>query len=98
MMSNFEGHPRPVGLADVDGLAVMDIDHRHSLAVDEHPVERIVVDRHPLALIEAQQQVRAGDQRMRDAHVGAQVTSDDHVASGREATLRSVRPNRQHGA
>ena len=97
VMSDFEGHPRPVGLADVDALAVVDVDHRHPLAFDEHPVERVVVDRHPPALIEAQQHVRAGDQRVGHAQVGAQVTADDHVAARREAALGSVSPNRQHG-
>ena len=96
-MSDLESHRRPVGLADVDGLAVVDVDHRHPLAVDEDPVERVVVDRHPPALVEAQQQVRAGDQRVGHAQVGAQVAADDHVAARGEAAFGSVSPNRQHG-
>ena len=59
VMPDFEGDPRSVGLADVDRLAVLDVDRRHPLAVEEDPVQRIVVDRDPPAVVEAQQQVRA---------------------------------------
>ena len=96
-MSDFEGDPRPVGLADVDALAVLDVDLRHPLAVDEHPVERVVVDRHPAALVEAQQHMRTGDQRVGHPQVGAQVAADDDVAARGETALGSVGPNRQHG-
>ena len=96
MVSDFERDPRPVGLADVDALAVMDVDHRHSLAVGEHPVQRVVVDRDPAALVEAQQQMRTGDQRVGHPQVGAQVAPDDDVAARGEAALGSVGPNRQH--
>ena len=97
VMSDFEGDPRTVGLADIDGLAVLDVEHGDPLAVDEDPVHRIVVDRNPPALIESQQHVRAGDQGMRYAQVCAQVASDDHVAARREVTFRSVGSNGEHG-
>jgi hypothetical protein len=56
---DLEGQLWPVGIPDVDGLAVVDVDDRHPVAVDERPVERAVVDRQPPALVEAQQQVGA---------------------------------------
>jgi hypothetical protein len=46
-----------VGIADVDALAVMDIDDRYLPAVGESPVERTVVDRQPPALVKTQQQL-----------------------------------------
>lgn len=60
--ADLEGQARAVGVADVDGHAVGDVDHRHALAVDVQPVEAAVVDGHPAALVEAEQQVRARDQ------------------------------------
>jgi hypothetical protein len=59
MPSELEAQPRPVGIADVDALAVLYVNHRHLAAVDESPVQRTVVDRQPPALVEAQQQMRA---------------------------------------
>jgi hypothetical protein len=93
---DFERDPRSVGLADVDGLAVLEVDHLHPLAIKEDPVQRIVVNRDPPAVIEAKQQVGARDQRMRHAQVGAHIAADDHVASRREVAFRSGGPNRQH--
>ena len=34
-----EGQPRPVGVADVDRLSVIDVDDRHPATVDESPVQ-----------------------------------------------------------
>jgi hypothetical protein len=86
---------RPVGISDVDALAVVDVDHRYAATVGERPVQRIVVDRQPAALIETQQQMGTRDQRMRDAHVGAQVASDHYVVACREGAFRPVVPNGQ---
>lgn len=83
--SYFKGQTQPVGITDVDALAVVNVDQRCSLTVDESTVPRAVVDRHPPALIETQQQMRAGDQGMRDTHIGAEVTSNDHIMACREA-------------
>jgi hypothetical protein len=85
--SDLETQLRPIGIADVDGLAVVDVDHRRSTAVDECPVQRTVVDGLPAALVETQQQVRPGDQGVGDTHVGAQIASDDDVVTRRESTL-----------
>jgi hypothetical protein len=93
---DLERDPRSVGLADVDGLAVADVDRRHPLPVEEDPVDRVVVDRDPAAVVEAQQQVRPRDQRVRHPQVGAQVAADDHVAPRREITFGSLGPHRQH--
>src|ERR1700758_588690 len=41
---DLEGQLWPVGISDVDALAVADLDDRHAAAVDESPVERTVVD------------------------------------------------------
>ena len=94
---DLERQLRPVGIADVDALAVVDVDHRHPAAVDESSVERAVVDRQPPALVEAQQQVGARDQRVRDAHVGAEVAPDHHVMACGEGAFRPVMPNGQRG-
>ena len=87
----------PVGIADVDALAVVDVDHRHPAAVDVGAVQRTVVDGQPAPLIEAQQQMSTRDQRMRDAHVGAQIAPDHHVMACGEGALRSVVSDCQHG-
>jgi hypothetical protein len=57
LLSEFEAQLGSAGIADVDALAVLDVDHRPAVAVDEGPVHRAVVDRQPLALFEAQDQV-----------------------------------------
>lgn len=95
--SDFEGQLWAVGIADVDDLTVVDVDHRHPAPVHVGPVQRTVVDSQPAALLEAQQQVRAGDQRMRDPYVGAKVTSDDHIMARCKSSLRSVVSNCQRG-
>ncbi len=79
MVSEREGQTRPVGLSDVDALAIADVDNRHPATIDEHPVRRIIGDREPPALLKAQQQVRASNERMGDTHVGAEVTSDHYI-------------------
>lgn len=96
VVSDLERQLWAVGVADVDDLAVLDVDGRYPPAVDERSIQRTIVDRHPPALVETQQQVRTRDQRMRDPHVGAQIASDDHVVTRREAALRSVISDRQH--
>jgi len=85
--SELERQLRPIGIADVDGLTVVDVDHRRAAAVDEGPVQRTVVDGLPAALIETQQQMRPGDEGMGDAHVGAQIAPDDDVVTRCERTL-----------
>jgi len=85
--SDLESQLRPIGIADVDGLTVVDVDHRRSATVDESPVQRTVVDGLPAALVETQQQVRPGDQGMGDAHVGAKIAPDDDVVTRCESTL-----------
>ena len=95
--ADLEGQLRAVGIADVDGLAVLDVDGGHPAAVDVHAVEAAVVDRDPAALVEPQHQVRAGDQRMGDADVGAEVAADDDVVACREVSGRPVVPNGQRG-
>jgi hypothetical protein len=95
--SDLEGQPGPLRIADVDALAVVQVDHRHPVAVDVRSVQRAVVDRHPAALIEAQDQVRAGYPGIRDAQVGVQITPDDHLMARRERMLGPVVPNCQYG-
>jgi hypothetical protein len=51
--ADLESERRTVGVADVDPLAVLDVDIRHAPVVDEHPVEAAVVDRDPPALVES---------------------------------------------
>ena len=85
--SDLESQLRPIGIADVDGLAVVDVDHRHAAPVDVGAVQRAVVDGQPAALVEAQQQVCPGDQRMCDAHVGAQIAANHDVVTCGEGTL-----------
>jgi hypothetical protein len=92
---DLEPQRRPVGISDVEALAVLDVDHRHPPAVDEGPVQRAVVDRQPPALIEPQQQVGARNQRVGNAHVGPEVAPDHHVVARREGPFRPVIPNGQ---
>ena len=84
MAAHLEGQLRPVWIADVELLTVLDVDGGHPAPVDEHPVEAAVVDRDPAALVEPQHQVRSRDQRMGDAHIGAEVAADDDIITGRE--------------
>jgi hypothetical protein len=95
-MPDLEGQARPVGLSDVDALAIADVDQRHAATVDEHSIARTVVDRQPLALIESEQHVCSRDRRVRDAHVRPQVASNDNIVACRENALRPVRMNGQH--
>jgi hypothetical protein len=88
-----EAQLRPVGITDVDALAVVDVDHRHPAAVDESSIERTVVDRQPPALVEPQQQMGARNQRVRDTHVGAQIAPDHHVMTCCEGAFRPVMTN-----
>jgi hypothetical protein len=92
-----ESEPRPLGIAHVDALAVVDVDDGHPVTVDVGPVQRAVVDGQPAALIEAQDQVRARDPRVRDAQVGMLITSDDNLMTCCEGSLGPVVPNCQHG-
>ncbi len=92
-----KGQPRSPGIADVDALAVVNVDDGHPVAVQVGPVERTVVDCQPPSLIEAQDQVRPRDSGIRDAHVGLGVAPDDHFVAGGEGTLGPVVPNRQEG-
>ena len=70
MTSDVENEPRPIRQAEVEALAVPNIERRHPLAVGEYPVLAVVVERDPPAVVEAQQHVRAGDERVRDAYIG----------------------------
>jgi hypothetical protein len=85
----------PIGISDVDALAVVDVDHRHPPAIDESPVQRTVVDRQPPTLVEPQQQMGTRNQRMGEAHVGPEVAPDHHVVACRECPFRPVIPNGQ---
>ena len=84
MPAHLEGQSRPVGVADVDLLAVLDVDGGHAATVDEHAVEAAVVDRHPAALIEPQHHVGSRDKGVGDTQVGAEVAADDDITAGRE--------------
>ena len=84
---DLEDQLRPVGISDVDGLAVVDVDQRHPPAVDESAVQRTVVDRQPPALVEAQQQMGTRNQRVRNAHVSAEIAPDDYVMTRCEGTF-----------
>ncbi|BCI88443.1 hypothetical protein NIIDMKKI_36490 [Mycobacterium kansasii] len=69
--TDLEVQRRTVGIADVDPLAVVDVDDRYAAVADIEAVEAAVVDGDPAALVEAQQQVYSRDQRVRDTDVGA---------------------------
>jgi hypothetical protein len=90
---DLEGQLWPVGISDVEALAVVDVDHRHPAAVDERPVQRTVVDRQPPALVEAQQKVGARNQRVGDAHVSAEIPPDHDVVTRCEGAFRPVITN-----
>jgi hypothetical protein len=81
MTADLEGQGRTVGIADIDGLAVLDIDDGHPAVPDEHPVEAAVIDGAPSALVKPKQQVGAGDQGVCDADVSAKVAPDDDVVA-----------------
>jgi hypothetical protein len=77
--ANFERQLWPIGVSDVDALAVVDVDHRYTAAVDVRPVQRSVVDGQPPTLVEPEQKMSTRNQRVRDAHVGPEVAPDHHV-------------------
>ena len=64
LRSDRERQPRSLRVADVDALAVVDVDDRHPVAVDIGSVQRAVVDRQPAALLEPHDQVCPGDPRI----------------------------------
>jgi hypothetical protein len=97
MATDLEDHRRPVRVADIDPLAVLDVEGRYSTVVEVQTIEAAVVDGDPPALIEAQHQVYPGNQRVRDADVGPQVTPDDHVVAGCEGPFGSLVPHGQRG-
>ena len=84
MAADLERKARTVGIADVDLLAVVNVDCGHAAPVCVHTVEAAVVDRDPAALVEPQYQVRSRDQGMGDAHISAKVAADDDITTGRE--------------
>jgi hypothetical protein len=88
--AHVECQQRSVRVSDVEGLPVVDLDHRHAPAVDESSVERTVVDRQPLALIETQQEVGTRDQRVGDTHVRSQIAPDDYIVARCEGAFRSL--------
>lgn len=85
--ADLEDQQRAVRVADIDPLAVLDVDHRHATVVDVHPVEAAVVDGDPSALVESQQQMSPGDQGVPDADVRPQVTPNNHIVARCEGTL-----------
>jgi hypothetical protein len=90
---DLEPQQRPVGISDIDALAVVDVDYRHPAAVHESPVQRTIVDRQPPALIEAQQQMGTRNQRVRDAHIGPEIAPDHHVMTCCEGAFGPVMTN-----
>ncbi len=84
MTADLESQARAVGIADVDLLAVLNVDAGYPAAIDVQAVEAAVVDRDPAALIEPQHHMGARDQRVGDANVGAEVAADHDVVAGRE--------------
>jgi hypothetical protein len=83
---DLETQQRTIGIADVEGLTVVQVDRRDLPVVDVHPVEAAVVDGHPPALVEPQHKVCARDQRVCDADVGAKIATDDNVVARREGS------------
>jgi hypothetical protein len=92
-MPDFERQQWPVGIADVDALAVVEVDDWHPPTVSESAIQRTVVDRQPPALVVAQQQMGARNQGVRNPHVGPEVAPDHHVVARREGALRPVIAN-----
>ena len=94
---DLETQLRPIGIADVEVLTVLQVDRGHAPVVDVHPVEAAVVDGDPPALVEPQHKVCARDQWMCDTDVGAEVTSDNDVVARRKGSGRPVISNGQRG-
>src|SRR5258705_2671771 len=97
MAADLERQARTVGIADVDLLAVRNVDCGHPPPVCVHAVEAAVVEGDPAALVEPQHQVGARDQRVGDADVGAEVATDHDIVAWREGARRAVVPNGQRG-
>ena len=97
MPPDLETQLRPIGIADVEVLTVLQVNGGHPTVVDVHPVEAAVVDGDPPALVEPQHKVCARDQRVCDTDVGAKVASDDNVVARREGSGRPVISNGQRG-
>lgn len=97
LRSEGKGQTRSLRVADVNALAVVDIDHRHPVAVEVGPVQRAVVDCQPSALVEPHDQMRTRDARIGDPHIGLHVATDDDLATGRKGSLGPVMPNCQDG-
>jgi hypothetical protein len=85
MAADLERQAGAIGIADVDLLAVLDVDRGRPAPVDVHAVEAAVVDRDPAALVEPQYQVGARDQRVGDADIGTEVASDHDIIAWRES-------------
>jgi hypothetical protein len=85
MAADLERQARAVGIADVDLLAVLNVDGGYPAAIDVHAVEAAVVDRDPAALVEPQHQMRARGQRVGDTNVCAEVAADHDIVAGRES-------------
>jgi hypothetical protein len=97
MPPDLETQLRPIGIADVDVLTVLQVNGGHPAVVDVHPVEAAVVDGDPPTLVEPQHEMRARDQRMGDSDVGAKIAADDYVVARRERSGRPVVSNGQRG-
>jgi hypothetical protein len=90
LRSDRERQPRSLRVPDVDGLPVVDVDHRHPVSVEVGPVQRAVIDRQPAALIEAHDQMCARYPRVRDPQIGMRIPADDHLVACGERTLGPV--------
>jgi hypothetical protein len=55
--ADLESQLRPIRVADVEALTVVDVDGGHPPVVDVHPVEAAVVDGDPAALFKPQHKV-----------------------------------------
>jgi hypothetical protein len=84
MAADLERQARTVGIADVELLAVLNVDCGHPAPVDVHAVEAAVVNRDPAALVESKHQVGARDQRVGDPDIGTEVAADHDIVAWRE--------------
>jgi hypothetical protein len=55
VVTDLEPKLRSVWIADVDGLAVVNVDYRHPTPIYVGPIQRAVVDGEPAPLVETQQ-------------------------------------------
>jgi hypothetical protein len=90
LRSDRKRQPRSLRIPDVDGLPVVDVDHRHPVSVEVGPVQRAVIDRQPAALIEPHDQMCARYPRVRDPQIGMHIPADDHLVACGERTLGPV--------